>query len=332
MFYIFHGEDDFSRAEEVKKLKAKMGDPDMLSLNTTVLDGRKVTFSDLVQACDAMPFLTDRRLVLVEGLLTRLTGKDKSTGKRSKGNSAFIDELKKYLPNMADTTRLIFLENKSLGKRHPILTLAQKNDAGYVKEFTAPHKGSLNKWIERRVAQKGGAGIDSQAVTELAAFIGDDLRLLDQEIEKLVTFAGAGQSITRKNVREMVTYSQEANIFDMVDALGKKDARAATRLFHDLLDNDGASPFYLLTMIVRQFRILLEVKALQQTAPAASMARELKLHPFVVKKASSQARNFSLPQLHEIYKQLLGLDHAVKTGKTDIVLGLDLFIAQVVSL
>lgn len=328
MFYIFHGEDEFSRAEEVQKLKAKMGDPDMLALNTALLDGRKVTFSELVQTCDTLPFLTERRLVIVEGLLTRLTDKEGGSGKRSKENSDFLEELKKYLPQMADTTRLIFLEDKSLGKRHPILTLAEKCPSGFVKEFTAPQKGSLHKWITQRVAHKKGAGVDPQAVTELAAFVGDDLRLLDQEIEKLVTFAGAGQTITRENVREMVTYSQEANIFDMVDALGKQDASAATRLFHDLLDKDGASPFYLLTMIVRQFRILLQLKELPHTAAAS----ELKLHPFVVQKASNQARNFSAAQLREIYRRLLDIDHAVKTGQIDIVLALDLFIAQVVTL
>jgi len=83
MFYVLHGEDEFSRSEVLAEMKAKMGDPAMADLNTTFLEGRKVTLAELMHTCDTVPFLADRRLVIVEGLLTRLQGRGK--GKADKG-------------------------------------------------------------------------------------------------------------------------------------------------------------------------------------------------------------------------------------------------------
>jgi hypothetical protein len=71
-FYLLHGLDEFGMAEFVDGLKDKMGDPALASLNTTALDGRYVTLSEARAACDTLPFLTARRLVLIEGWLTRL--------------------------------------------------------------------------------------------------------------------------------------------------------------------------------------------------------------------------------------------------------------------
>ena len=69
MIYVFHGDDEFSRAEALADFKARMGDPVVADLNTTRLDGRKVTFGELIHACDTVPFMARVRLVIVDDLL-----------------------------------------------------------------------------------------------------------------------------------------------------------------------------------------------------------------------------------------------------------------------
>lgn len=323
MFYVFHGEDEFSRAEALAEMKAKMGDPSMTSLNTTVFDGRKITLAELIHACDAVPFLGERRLVIVEGLLTRL--EPPKRGKITQEARAFIEGLQEYLRRLPESTRLVFLEPRSLAKDNPILKLAQKEKRGYAKEFKPPRRGELNWWITQRVKSKGGDILPS-AVTELAAFVGNDLRLLDQEIEKLITYVGGGRPITEKDVRLLVSYAQEANIFQMVDALGHRNRRRALTLLHELLDG-GQPPAYLLAMITRQFRILMQIKELSQGGASKEEIRaRLGLHPFVVDKGLEQARNFSTSQLEAIYRRLLETDTAIKTGRTEPTLALDLLI------
>lgn len=329
MFYLFHGEDEFSRSETLVALKEKMGDPGLAELNITIFDGSKVTLSELQHACDSVPFMADRRLVIVEGLLTRLEPKGEERV-LSAWQKEYLEGLTQYLKRLPETTRLVFVEDKAISKNNPVHRLALADEGGHVKEFKPPQKEKLSRWIEERVRKKGGR-INSAAVEELAAFVGPPLplRLLDQEIEKLVTYVDGARPISEDDVRLLVSYVQEANIFEMVDALGQRDTQRAARLLHQLLD-EGEHPLALLGMIVRQFRILIQVKELTERGLSQQkMASQLRLHPFVVKKAMRQAMNFSMEQLEAIYRQLLETDVAIKTGQMDEVLALDMLVVGV---
>jgi len=323
MFYLFHGEGEFARSETLADFKVKMGDPGLVELNTTVFDGRKVTLGELKHACDSVPFMADRRLVIVEGLLARLASRGK---KRTPAwQKEYLEKLTQYLKLLPDTTRLVFVENKPIGKNNPVHRLALADEHGHVKRFEPPQGRELTRWIEKRVKKKGGQ-ISSAAGETLAAFVGNNLRLLDQEIEKLVIYVDGARPISEDDVRLLVSYVQEANIFEMVDALGQRNGQRAARLLHQLLDA-GEHPLALLGMIVRQFRIMIQVKELSgQGLSQQDMATRLKLHPFVVKKTTRQAMNFSMEQLETIYQKLLETDLSIKTGKMNDVLALDMLV------
>jgi len=100
-FFIFHGKDEFTQAETLRKLKSDLGDPAMVDLNTSYFNGATVRLGELIHACSTVPFLAERRLVVVEGLLEQLGG----TG-REKEREALLD----YLPQLPASTRLILLE------------------------------------------------------------------------------------------------------------------------------------------------------------------------------------------------------------------------------
>lgn len=324
MFYLFHGEDEFSRSEALADFKKKMGDPGLAELNITVFDGRRVTLAELQHACDSVPFMADRRLVIVEALLTRLEPKGRGRA-RSGWQKEYLAGLNEYLPHLPETTRLVFVEDRTIGKNNPIHRLALASERGHVREFESPQKKKLNRWIEQRVKKKGGE-IVAAAVETLAAFVGNDLRLLDQEIEKLVVYVDGARPIGEDDVRLLVSYVQEANVFEMVDALGRRDGQRAARLLHQLLEA-GEHPLALQGMIVRQFRIMIQVKELSGKGLSQhDIAARLKLHPFVIKKAVRQAMNFSMEQLETIYRRLLETDVAIKTGKMDPVLALDMLV------
>ncbi len=333
MFYIFHGEDEFSRAEELARLRAKLAegsDPAMADLNTSVLDSQ-VSLGELRHACDAIPFLADRRLVIVHGLLSRLSQgrKGKKGGGPSATQQAYLRDLAAYLPQLPPTTRLIFIEDRTLPASHPILKVAKeegKKRRGFVKAFQPPKEGALPGWIRRRVEGKGGR-ISSEAVTLLAALVGNDLRQLDQEIEKLLLYAD-GQQVTSRDVRLLVSRARETSIFDLVDQVGRRRTDVALRLLHQLLD-EGEAPLYLLAMLARQVRILIQVSELrEQGVGQHEIAGRLKLHPYVVKKGWNQARNFSLAQLEAAHERLVETDWAIKTGEMEDVLALEMLIVR----
>lgn len=331
-YYIFHGADEFSRSEQIKKFRAQMGDPQFADLNITRFDGRKLTLSELTHACDAVPFLSDKRLVIVEGLLARLEPRRKKSDEdageeiEEETNPDLAKELVAYLPRVPETTRLVFVENKTLAKNNPVLKYAASDARARVKEFTAPDARALPKWIAERVKQKGGV-IEPEAVSELAAHIGNDLRLLDNEIEKLLTYR-ANQPLRVEDVRALVASVTESSVFDWVDAIGRREAQRALQLLHHQLAHNAA-PIYLLSMITRQFRLLLQWRDLaERGATFEQINAQLKLHPFVARKTAEQARNFTLPQLETIYQKLLETDVAIKTGRSEPMLALDVLVVE----
>lgn len=323
MFYIFHGEDEFTCSERLAELKEKMGDPAMADLNTTVLDGSQVSLAELKLASDTMPFMSDRRLVIVDGLLSKL---EPGEGKeRAPWQEEYLEELVAYLKQLPGTTRLVFVEEKTIGEDNPVHRLALADERGFVKEFELPSRGELGHWIEERAKAKG-AQIEPAAARELANFVGDNLRLLDQELGKLIAYTDGARPISRDDVHLLTSYVREANIFHMVDALGRRDGQRASKLLHRLLD-DGQHPLALLGMIVRQFRIMIQVKELAgRGLGTRAIGARLGLPNFVVEKELRQARGFSIAQLEGIYHKLLETDLAIKTGQMDAVLALDMLV------
>lgn len=313
MFYLFHGTDTYSRDEYVANLLSKQGDPDMVSLNTTRLD-KQATFPELQQACDAMPFLAPVRVILVQDLFASVPDK------------AFMEKLEAYLPQLPPTTRLIFLESQPLPDNHRVIRLAAKEKSGHVKRFDRLEGSDLDRWVREHVESAGGR-IAPPAAHLLATNVGNDLLALSNEIEKLVLYKGSEATIEPGDVVLLSPYAAEATIFELVDALGGRQGAQVARLFQDKL-NEGIDPFYLFSMIIRQYRLLLQTKSLLADGHnPGSIAAELKLRPFIVEKLARQARSYTMPQLEQIYRRLLEIDVAAKTGQADLVTSLHLFVA-----
>jgi DNA polymerase-3 subunit delta len=225
------------------------------------------------------------------------------------------------------TTQLIFDERKSLSSKHPVLA-AVREQGGEVHHFALPRSRELPQWVHRRVEARGGK-IDRGAAVLLARNVGLNLRLLDQEIAKLLLYVGERGVISADDVRVMVPYVQSADvIFQMVDAVGQRDARRAATYLHQLLDV-GEHPLGIFGMVVRQFRLLIQVRwMIDQHMAQQQIVTRLKLHPYVGRKIHDQASRFSLGQLTRAYGILSDADLSVKRGEMPVEFMLDVLIAQ----
>ncbi len=318
-FYVLHGEDEFSRKAEVKNMRARMGDPATAELNTFTFDGRNATIADILAAASAMPFLSDKRLIIVDGLLAWLARKG-----APKSAKADLETLLAALPALPDTARLVFVESDTLNESHQILKLIKQEPRGFAKAFNPP--GNPSNWITKQVESYGGK-IEPRAAAALAAVVGSDLRAADSECQKLTIYVRGTRAITEADVALLTPYVAEAVIWNMVDALGKRDGKTAATLMRRLLKDQ--EPLSLLPMIYRQFRLLIQAReALDQGGDKRDL---LKLpdfrSDFVAQKAIEQARNFSMEQLESIYRYLLDTDHGIKTGRVTDDLALDLLVA-----
>jgi DNA polymerase-3 subunit delta len=231
---------------------------------------------------------------------------------------------------MPESTRLFFLESKALSEKHTVIKLAEQDKNGYVKLFALPEGVALERWIREAVAERNGR-IHPKASALLAANIGSNLDILTQEIEKLVLYKGDNSEINDADVALLSPYVAEASIFDLVDALGNRNGRKASLLLQQKF-SAGEDPFSLFPMIIRQFRLLIQVKELANSGERPpSISQALKMHSFVAGKLYQQSQGFSLNQLEQIYHHLLDIDIGVKTGRQDMTTALLLLVAALTS-
>jgi DNA polymerase-3 subunit delta len=320
-FYLLHGDDDFSREQEVASIRAKMSDVENGDLNTSEFDGTVAVVNEILNAVCSYPFLADRRLVIVKDMASWVTRKGAGeTGKKA------VEQLVSAIPQLPEWARLVFVERTSLNDSNKLVKLAKETPTAYEKHFTGP--GDATGWIQKRAKEAYQAAIDQRAAAALASVTGNDLRRADNELIKLISYVGEERAITEEDVALLTPYVAEARIFDMVDALAEGRAQVALQMLHRLLQEKDQDPFKVYGMIVRQFRLLLTAKEfLVLGGSPRQMASTLGMNPYVAEKTAKQSRAFSLDQLEEIYRLLLDYDLKMKTGRIDPGLALDLLVA-----
>ena len=225
MFYLLHGDDEFTNREHLKKLRLQ-GD---FEYNQDTFNGGEVDLGTITATCNTLPFLAEQRLVVVEGLPKKRRGespastskddgaarqvssetstggkgqktkKGKKSGKGSTETRAGFEKgLAEYISRLPDSVALIVLVDETLEASNLLVKAASEH--GKVIQSMLPRGAALVSWIKRR-AQSIGVSINEEAATLLANYIGNQLRLLANELAKLATYVGDGGTITVDDTR-----------------------------------------------------------------------------------------------------------------------------------
>lgn len=327
MLHVLIGGDDFSIRQALEEIKKGIGDPTALMTNTTVLDGRQVTVEQLRSVCETVPFLSEKRLVIVEGLFERFdsgnkTGRKKSS--RQPGPSEEYRAIADGIKQLPEFTELVLIGG-GIKAGNPLLR--ELSAMTRVKSFPRLKPSQLSQWIMQRVKAVGGS-ISPQAINLLIRFVGNDLWIMANEVDKLALFTG-GRRIEEEDVRAVVSYAQEANVFAMIDAVLEFRVGVAQELLQQLL-KQGTAPAQLLVMLSRQARIIFQIKEMRgRKKSRTDIQNKLGLtSDFVLRKAWEQADRYSPARLREVYHKLLETDLSIKTGKLEGELGLNILIAE----
>ena len=322
MIIFLYGEDTYRSSQKLNQIKDKfIKEVDSTSMNLTALDGAKLKFEEFNQQVKASPFLARKRMIIIKNLI--------SENKSKEIQKEVVELLNQTEQNAKDENILVFWEStdhsKSKSKSALWARLAKEKLA---EEFKLLTPIQLNNWGKKEIEIQGGK-IDNQAIAFLAATVGNDLWQMANEITKLTNFCQA-KPITITDIENLVKAKFDDNIFNLVDALGTKNKKLALKLMSDQF-NLEADEMYLLSMLIRQFRILLEIKDLINERPKITkdlIAKELQIHPFVAQKALWQVKNFTFDKLKQIYQMLSDLDIKLKTSQAKPKVLFDLFIAQ----
>ena len=304
MIFFYYGENSWLAKNKIdaiaKKFKSEI-DPG--GHNILHLDGEAIKADDFFQAISVTGFLASKRLIIIKNIFS------------NKKLASWQDALLNFLQKQNDSPEenyLIFWETNKPDAR---LKLYKKlKTFKYVEEFAKLSSSQLEIWVKKQ-CQKNKKNISPQAIRLLIAYVGNDLWALSQEINKLTNYSQT--DIEENTVKELVNAKLDENIFNFIDALGNQDKALALQLLNEQM-NSGANPQYLLSMIIRQYRLLLKAKLITKQADyPGALAQALKIQPWLAEKTFKQTRNYSLEQLKNIYQQLLILDTKLKTSSLD---------------
>jgi DNA polymerase III subunit delta len=324
--YVVHGDDPIEMTRFVDAMVAKLAETGMAEMNLSRLDGRTVSESDLRTAALSLPFLADRRLVVVDQAQTRF----------AKGSE---ERLKPFLDGIPPTTALVLLVYdtfeaggarrgwQSMPANHWLAKwIESAHGRCHYKVCRLPDQEDMPFWIRKKAEALGGKFNTAAAIT-LADHTGNDTRYAQQEITKLLTYVDGARAVEPADVELLTAPGGQVNVFDMVDALGEGSADRALRLLRGLLDETDT--YSLFGMMVRQFRLLVQTReVLDEGGSVDTLAHELSVPSFVARKLAGQAGRFSLARLCQVYHRLLELDEGTKLSQWSPELALELFVAE----
>ena len=171
-----------------------------------------------------------------------------------------------------------------------------------------------------------GKDISPRAKAVLIDRVGTDMSNIATEIEKLVCYCIDRNEITEADIESVCANYLTSRIFAMTDAISAQDQKRAMELYYDLLALKEP-PAKILSLITRQFNLMLQVKEMTDNRrDKGQIASALKLAPFLVGKYQNWARNYSYKQLKDALELCASNDEAVKTGKLDYIISVEMVI------
>jgi len=311
MVIFLYGEDSYSLAEKLGQYKDKfIRDFDPSGLNIATLEPTTSTPHSIALEATSVGLLAPKRLIIIKRLLEKVS--DEVTA-----------AVEKIIDSSSDNI-IVFVE---YGKPKQSTILKRLKEVDYGKEFPAPTE-ALRKKMLADVSQKTGKIFDAQIVNALTAQP-IDLWTLHNTLDILTNISSEPQ-VSYAQALPFLPQEQADTIFALVDAVAMKDKATALKQLHAQLEADS-SEMYVLHMLTRHFRILLQIKDLVEKNPrmtSQQIAEELEVHPYVAKKSLAQVSRFTTQYLEAVYRYLLSLDRSFKNSFTDPVVLIDTMIAK----
>lgn len=319
--YLFMGREKYLIDDTIDRIKKKHLDKSLESLNLNMLNGKNTTQDDIVNACETLPFMSEKKLVILNDLGLFL-------------EEGITDEKEfyEYLGKLGEHCIFIIIDrNQELKKTTKFYKFFKKNNC--VVEFDKLTKSQLQSWIEKQLK----ANNKTMNKANINYFIDrsgyfnkendTDLYNFKGELEKLMNYSGSTE-ISKSDIESTGVKSISSNVFELVDAIGVGNSQKALQVFQELYSLDE-HPLKILTMIVRRVRLLLNYKLYRDKGYGENQIKEkMKIHPFEFRNISNQAKMHDLNKLIRHYELLLDTDRKYKTTSIDEKMEMELLIIR----
>jgi DNA polymerase-3 subunit delta len=328
MIIFLYGDNDFKIHQKVKELKEKfIKEIDPSEQNIWKLEGEKIKVEDLSSKLGSSSLFISKKMLIISNLIKN---------KQKDFFKTILEYIKKN--KISDSPDiLIFTEQY----------LKNKNNKGLVKinnEKESPLNTSEKSFFEFLLQEKYAQEIKKFNNQELINFIQKEfknysLQIENREAQEIINLTAAdpwmikneikklshlklsnpnNKKIEKKDIQENIFEKHQENIFAFTDSISSRNIKHSL----DILEKQylaDLEPDYILNMLIRQFKILLQIKeALELNFNTNKIINKLKLHPFIINKGINQARNFDKKTLKNIINQLIDLDKKNRSEFCDL--------------
>ncbi len=310
--YLILGEEDLRADDALRTLLDELIPEGERALNLDVIDAGEAPVQDIITRCDTLPFFGARRVVVLRRAQA-LKPPDQ-------------DALAAYLEQGPPPSVLVVVAER-LDKRRRFHAVLQKSGRVIVCDPLRP--GDLPGWVRTRVAREGKK-ITPDAAELLITVVGGHLRELSLEIGKLAAYTGGRDTITAEDVREVASHVAEATVFELMDAVGRRQAGRALALLETVIGM-GEPPVRILYMLGDQLRMLLKTQVLAdrtRTPSPAAVRDALGTRAWLYTRYREQVAAFGRIDAGRMLGLLLGTDEMIKTGLTPPRLAIEALIAR----
>lgn len=299
--YLLYGGEAFIRNLYLKRLKTAAVGEAFPEMNIDIFNG-DTDVNKIIDAAETLPFMSEKRLVVV-----------KDSGLFKAGKKDGSEKMSDFVKDIPNSTCMVFVEDEA-DKRLKLFKAVSK--AGHAALCKAPTGNELYRWAENMLS-KNKIKMERPQTEYFFKTIGGDMEKAVFELNKLINYKGGQGEILIEDIDAVCAKSLESRIFDLVDAIGTRNTSLAIKIYRNIILN-GEQPVGILAMITRQFRIMLEAGVL--TASGKSVAEIVNLtnqKDFVIKKALSQSKNFTSEILKKAMSDCLETDYSIKSGLID---------------
>lgn len=307
--YLLHGEEGYLKQQYRQKLLDALIPQDD-KMNTAFYEGKNINVKEIIDLAETMPFFAERRVIVLQN-----TGVFKNK----------CEELADYISDgLPDYLCMVFVEDE-VDKRSRMFKAVKK--AGRIGEFAVQDIKTLTRWVLGRMG-KEKKKITQRDMELFLTMTGTDMSRITTELEKLLSYTIGREIITREDILAVCSAQITNKIFEMVRAVTDKQQEKALQLYYDLLALKEP-PMRILFLIARQFNQLLQTKEMLADGLGQSeLGSKLGLPPFAVKNIINCARRYSVEELRKAVEDCMEYEEAVKTGKLEDRLSVELLIVQ----
>ncbi|HVO74153.1 MAG TPA: DNA polymerase III subunit delta [Ignavibacteriaceae bacterium] len=310
--YFLFGEDSFSLDTGLKAIEKAVRPHLQSDFDYEVFHGEDKIVDEVLGFAEAFPFGSGKKLIIFKEL-EKVKDKKKLAG---------------YAASPPDFTVMVLIHSGEVSNlaSEPYRTLVENRFLFEAKELKGKN---LLDWLTG-YCESIGKNISEENAQILLDITGENRTLLESQIEKISIYLGDKKEISLDSIRGLSTALKEYTIFDLQNAIGRKDKPGAMKIAFNMLDK-GAEPTYILFMLTRYFTGLSRITEMtSQKLPDAAAARIVGTHPFYYKDYLKAKSLYSESNMYNSVQALLKADVSIKTTSADPKTVISILITEII--